>query len=55
MRRIDALFAIEWSINGKSAGERLAVRHASSRPLVDALEVHLREQLAKLSRGARSR
>ncbi|WP_166143247.1 IS66 family transposase [Methylosinus sp. RM1] len=51
VRRIDALFAIERSINGKSAGERLAVRRASSRPLVDALEVYLREQLAKLSRG----
>jgi transposase len=51
VRRIDALFTIERSILGKSAGERLAVRQASSRPLVDALESYLREQLAKLSRG----
>ncbi len=49
--RIDALFAIERSILGKSAEERLVVRQASSRPLVDALEIHLRQQLAKLSRG----
>ena len=51
VRRIDALFAIERSINGKSVEERLAVRQASSRPLVDALESYMREQLAKLSRG----
>jgi len=51
VRRIDALFAIERSINGKSPEERLAVRQASSRPLVDALESYLREQVAKLSRG----
>jgi hypothetical protein len=35
--RIDALFAIERSINGKSPEERLAVLRAASRPLVDAL------------------
>jgi transposase len=34
-----------------SVEERLAVRQASSRPLVDALESYMREQLAKLSRG----
>ena len=51
VRRIDALFAIERSINGKSAKERLAVRQASSRPLVDALASYMREQVAKLSRG----
>jgi transposase len=51
VRRIDALFAIERSINGKSAEERLAVRQTSSRPLVDALESYLREQVAKLARG----
>ena len=37
VRRIDALFAIERSINGKSPEERLAVRRAVSRPLVDDL------------------
>ncbi len=50
VRRIDALFEIERSINGKSADERLAVRQASSRPLVDALESYMRDQLPKLSR-----
>ena len=42
---------IERSINGKSEKERLAVRQTSSRPLVDALESYMREQVAKLSRG----
>ena len=37
VRRIDALFAIERSINGRSPEERLAVRRAESRPLVDDL------------------
>lgn len=43
MRRIDELFAIEREINGKTSGERRAVRKARSRPLVDALETWLRE------------
>ena len=51
VRRIDALFEIERSINGKSAEERLAVRRALSRPLVDDLHVYMREQAARLSRG----
>jgi transposase len=51
VRRIDALFEIERSINGKSAGERLAVRRTLSRPLVDDLQVYMRAQAAKLSRG----
>jgi transposase len=51
VRRIDALFEIERSINGKSAGERLAVRQTLSRPLVDDLQVYMRAQAAKLSRG----
>ena len=49
VRRIDALFAIERSINGKAPEERVAVRQASSRPLVDELQAYLREQAAKLS------
>ena len=44
VRRIDALFEIERSINGKSAEERLAVRQTLSRPLVDDLQVYMREQ-----------
>ena len=51
VRRIDALFEIERTINGKSAAARLAVRQKLSRPLVEALQVYLREQLARLSRG----
>ena len=51
VRRIDALFAIERSINGKSPEERLAVRRAVSRPLVDDLMTTMREQVARLSRG----
>ena len=51
VRRIDALFEIERSINGKSADERLAVRQQLSAPLVAELEVWMREQRAKLSRS----
>src|SRR5580704_2612296 len=51
VRRIDALFEIERSINGKSAEERLAVRRMLSRPLVDDLHAYMRAQAAKLSRG----
>jgi transposase len=51
VRRIDALFEIERSINGKSANERLAVRRDKSRPLVQELELYLRTQLDRLSRG----
>jgi transposase len=51
VRRIDALFEIERSINGKSANERLAVRRDKSRPLVEELELYLRAQLDRLSRG----
>jgi Transposase IS66 family len=49
--RIDALFEIERTINGKSAEERLVVRQALSRPLIENLHAYMREQLAKLSRG----
>jgi transposase len=51
VRRIDALFDIERSINGKSVEDRLAVRRTLSRPLVDDLRVYMREQAARLSRG----
>ena len=51
VRRIDALFEIERSINGKCAEERLVVRRNLSRPLVDDLRVYMREQAARLSRG----
>jgi transposase len=51
VRRMDALFEIERSINGKSAEERRAVRQELSKPLVEELQIYMREQRAKLSRG----
>src|SRR5471032_733748 len=51
VRRIDALFEIERSINGKSPEERLAVRQTLSRPLVEDLHAYMRTQLDRLSRG----
>jgi transposase len=51
VRRIDALFEIERSINGKSAGERLAVRRMLSWPLVEDLHIYMRAQVARLARG----
>lgn len=47
--KIDALFAIERAINGRPPAERLATRQATLRPLVDALEIWLIAQRAKLS------
>src|SRR4051795_4510292 len=49
--RVDVLFAIEREINRLPAQERLRVRQERSRPLIDELEVWLREQRAKLSRN----
>jgi transposase len=51
VRRIDALFAIERSINGQSADHRKAVRQEQSAALVADLEAYMREQCAKLSCG----
>ena len=51
VRRIDALFEIERAINGKSVEERRAVREQLSRPLVEDLEVWMRAERTKLSRG----
>jgi len=51
VRRIDVLFEIERSINGKSGDERRAVRQALSKPHADELLIYMREQRAKLSRG----
>jgi len=51
VRRIDALFEIERTINGQNADQRREVRQQLSAPLVADLEVWLREQRAKLSRG----
>jgi transposase len=51
VRRIDALFEVERSINGKTAQERLEVRHKLSRPLVEDLHAYMREQVGRLARG----
>jgi transposase len=51
VRRIDALFAIERSINGRSAAERQSVRQERSKPLIEELRAYMHEQRAKLSRG----
>src|SRR3984893_9376708 len=51
VRRIDALFEIERSINGQSADQRKAVRQAQSAPLVADLEAYMREACAKLHSG----
>jgi transposase len=49
VRRIDELFEIERTINGKTPEQRVAVRQEKSKPLVLALEAWLRDQRAKLS------
>src|ERR1700709_2775155 len=49
--RIDALFAIERTINGQGADHRKALRQAQSAPLVADLEAYMREQYARLSCG----
>jgi transposase len=51
VRRIDALFEIERTINGTNADERRSVRQTQSAPLVANLEIWMREERAKLSRG----
>src|SRR5882757_4647697 len=51
VRRIDVLFEIERTINGKTPEQRLAVRREKSRPLVADLEIWMRQQRALLSSG----
>jgi len=50
VQRIDALFAIERPINGKSAEERLAVRQQLSKPLIDDLHAWMMENRTKLAK-----
>jgi len=49
VRRIDELFEIERTINGKTPAERAAVRRDQSKQLVEALDRWLRQQRALLS------
>jgi hypothetical protein len=51
VRRIDALFEIERTINGQSAERRRAVRQELSAPLVADLQAWMRAQRPKLARG----
>jgi len=52
VRRIDAIFAIEREINGRTADERLAARRSHTEPLVAELESWMRAERARLSRHA---
>lgn len=49
MRRIDELFEIERTVNGKTLEQRLAVRREKSRPLLIELETWMRQQRTLLS------
>jgi transposase len=49
LARIAVLYRIEDEIRGRSAEERQTVRHARTRPLIDALEPWLREKLSLIS------
>jgi transposase len=49
VRRIDELFEIERTINGKTPAERVAVRQERAKPLVDDLEVWMRRQRDRLA------
>jgi transposase len=48
LKRIAALYEIEERVRGKSATDRLALRHAESKPLVAELRVWFEAQIAKL-------
>jgi transposase len=52
VRRIDELFAIERTINGLSASDRLRMRQQQSRPIVADLEQWMRTARARMSRHA---
>jgi hypothetical protein len=52
VRRIDAIFAIEREINGRSAAERVAARRERIAALVGELEKWMRSERTRLSRHA---
>ena len=52
VKRIDALFDIERSINGLCASERLRIRQEQSAPLVGSLKAWLSDERSRLSRSA---
>jgi len=49
LRRIGELYAIEAQIRGQPPDQRQRIRQAQSRPLLDSLEVWLRQRLLTLS------
>jgi transposase len=49
VKDIDAIVAAERAINGQSPEQRLDIRRRTISPLVEALEVRLRSDRAKLS------
>ena len=53
LERVAALYAIEKDIRGRSADERRAVRRDNSRPIVDRLEMWLREKLDCVSQKSK--
>jgi transposase len=48
LKRIAALYEIEEQVRGKSAADRLSLRHADSKPLVADRRVWFEAQIAKL-------
>ncbi len=50
--QIDAIFAHERTINGRTAADRLAFRREHAVPLVGAFEVWKKHERPKLSRHA---
>src|SRR5215472_5238765 len=52
VQRIDEIFAIERTINGQPASDRLAVRQRDSKPIVIDLEKWMRAERSRLSRHA---
>jgi len=52
VKRIDALFEIERTINGRSPEERRQIRQAQSAPLLEALKEWLQTERSRLSRSA---
>ena len=52
VRQIDAIFAHERAINGRTAADRLAHRRAHAAALVGAFEVWMKHERPKLSRHA---
>jgi len=52
VKRIDAIFALEREINGRSPEERIQARQEAAKPLVDDLTIWLQAQRGTLSRSA---